>query len=891
MASPSGSPSGSPSDCFKHLVYNYPMIDNHAHPILKSEHQNIYPLESICSEAHGTALRSSINTLSHIRATNQLASLLGCDNDWETVKRARNEKDYQEWNRQCFQGIQCALLDDGLDNPETTYKVQEHDQLIGNTNKRIVRIEAVAEKVFKDTVQIYQNSPDSNSFVDQVHVAWASAFKAEIKRLNVSDDVVGFKSILCYRRGLDVPATVMGDNFNFNESMEARDGIASWFLQGNRFRLDNNILNYIVVVETFKIIRDSGIKKPVQFHTGLGDNDINLLKSNPAHMQLLISKFPEVPIVLLHSSYPYTREAGYLATMYDNVYLDFGEVIPMLSKDGQKSIIREMLEITPFNKLLWSSDGHWFPETFYLGSLQTREVVHEVLEGLVQENCLSYDQASSLVKKMFFENSQRLYDLSISPAWSEDLAIPASALTPNTSRSVSPTLNAFDAIFASHKSAKFLRIQWVDYSNTLRLRVLPISQVRKALSKGPNGLDIRITQAAFSIMHDDYVTSTMTPSGMWSISPDWSSLRSYHPAATETGNPYAAVMCDIKLVTGEDMTRCPRTVLRHTIDAAAAEDISMLFGFETEVTFFERTPDGGLKTEIPNAHFWSAATALTPKRAECMEEIVTKLENAGIEVNMYHPESANGQFEFVTGPLPPVEAVDALYITRQIIFQTAERYGMRATMHPKPYPMQCGGSSHTHFSVNNKQKENAFIKGLLENMQSFSSLWMAGDVSFERLKASYWAGGLWVCWGEENRETPLRKCTGGNPHWEFRAVDGTANMYLATAALVEAGIRGVRKFYKQDGPEVELMKGINLDPGTLTEQQLADLGVTKPFPRSIEQSLDHLIKAKKQAEEEGEPLFGGMEFLEEYIIFKTDEDKRIKNMPKEEKWRWAVERY
>jgi predicted TIM-barrel fold metal-dependent hydrolase len=64
--------------------------------------------------------------------------------------------------------------------------------------------------------------------------------------------------------------------------------------------------------------------------------------------------------------------------MYDNVYLDFGEVIPMLSKDGQKSIIKEMLEITPFNKLLWSSDGHWFPETFYLGSLQTREVVHEV---------------------------------------------------------------------------------------------------------------------------------------------------------------------------------------------------------------------------------------------------------------------------------------------------------------------------------------------------------------------------------------------------------------------------------------------------------------------------------------------------------------------------------
>lgn len=282
MASHSGSPSGSPSDRFKHLVYTYPMIDNHAHPILKPEHQNTHPLESICSEAHGTALRSSINTLSHIRATNQLASLLGCDNDWETVKRSRNEKDYQEWNRQCFQGIQCALLDDGLDNPETTYKVEEHDQLIGNTNKRIVRIEAIAEKVFRDTIEPYLEEPYSESLAEKVHVTWGSTFEAEIKRLNELDDVVGFKSILCYRRGLDVPATVMGSDFNFKSSMEAREGFVSWLRQSDTLRLDNNMLNYIIVAETFRIISNSRIKKPVQFHTGLGDNDINLLKSNPA---------------------------------------------------------------------------------------------------------------------------------------------------------------------------------------------------------------------------------------------------------------------------------------------------------------------------------------------------------------------------------------------------------------------------------------------------------------------------------------------------------------------------------------------------------------------------------------------------------------------------------
>lgn len=85
-----------------------------------------------------------------------------------------------------------------------------------------------------------------------------------------------------------------------------------------------------------------------------------------------------MPIVLLHSSYPYTREAGYLATVYKNVYLDFGEVFPMLSQDGQKSVVKQLLELTPTNKLLWSTDGHWFPETYALANAQMREVLSEV---------------------------------------------------------------------------------------------------------------------------------------------------------------------------------------------------------------------------------------------------------------------------------------------------------------------------------------------------------------------------------------------------------------------------------------------------------------------------------------------------------------------------------
>ena len=72
-------------------------------------------------------------------------------------------------------------------------------------------------------------------------------------------------------------------------------------------------------------------------------------------MQPLIKAYPKAKIVLLHSSYPYTRDAGYLTAVYPNVFLDFGEIFPFLSAEGQTSVVRQMFELAPTNKLLWSS--------------------------------------------------------------------------------------------------------------------------------------------------------------------------------------------------------------------------------------------------------------------------------------------------------------------------------------------------------------------------------------------------------------------------------------------------------------------------------------------------------------------------------------------------------
>jgi len=149
----------------------------------------------------------------------------------------------------------------------------------------------------------------------------------------------------------------------------------------------------------------------VQFHTGLGDRDIILRLSSPAHMQPIIEGFPRTKFVLLHSSYPYTQEAGYLTAMYENVFLDFGEIFPFVSGEGQRAIIRQVLELTPTNKIMWSSDGHFWPESYYLGIVQARQVLYDVLLELVVKGELAEEDGVRIVGLALFHTAKRVYGL------------------------------------------------------------------------------------------------------------------------------------------------------------------------------------------------------------------------------------------------------------------------------------------------------------------------------------------------------------------------------------------------------------------------------------------------------------------------------------------------
>ena len=147
-------------------------------------------------------------------------------------------------------------------------------------------------------------------------------------------------------------------------------------------RLEYLAENLMSEVEDFRTFLER-FRMPVQFHTGFGDPDLDLRLGNPLYMRSLLEdrRFRNAPIVLLHASYPYAQEAGYLASVYPQVYLDFGLAVPFLSVAGMRSTLQQLLELAPTSKLMYSSDAHNIPELYYLGAKWGREVLGQVLDG------------------------------------------------------------------------------------------------------------------------------------------------------------------------------------------------------------------------------------------------------------------------------------------------------------------------------------------------------------------------------------------------------------------------------------------------------------------------------------------------------------------------------
>jgi predicted TIM-barrel fold metal-dependent hydrolase len=271
-------------------------------------------------------------------------------------------------------GVSDWLIDTGF-----TTGVADLDTLAGlgvGGVHEIVRLESVAEQAIR--------APGD----------YASAFQAMLHERSAT--AVATKSILAYRGGF------AGD-LSEPTPTEVAEAATRWRDSGEA-RLTERVLLRFGLYQALRL------GKPLQFHVGFGDRDCDLHTSNPLYLLDFLRQSGDAPVMLLHC-YPYEREAGYLSQAFNNVYLDGGLAVNYLGARSA-AFVGRLLEMAPFRKILYASDGFGPSELHYLGARLWRNGIRDTLQGFVDADEWSEADAIRVVDLIARENALRVYQLS-----------------------------------------------------------------------------------------------------------------------------------------------------------------------------------------------------------------------------------------------------------------------------------------------------------------------------------------------------------------------------------------------------------------------------------------------------------------------------------------------
>jgi uncharacterized protein len=281
-------------------------------------------------------------------------------------------------------GLDVLYVDTGFE-PEPLTSPTELAALAGARAREVVRLEQVAEAV---GARLAGDASAAGEF--------GAAFRDELATR--AQDAIGLKSVAAYRVGLKLAPDRPTET-------EVAVAAAHWLdtPTGVPRRLADPVLH------RFLIWCGVDLGLPIQFHVGYGDRDVDLHQCNPLLLTGLLRAIEPagVPVLLLHN-YPFHREAGYLAQVFPHVYVDAGLATHNLGR-GSAALIAEMLELTPFGKFLYSSDGFGLPELHYLGALLFRRGLSAFLRAGLDDGSWTAADAAQIARQAGYENARRVY--------------------------------------------------------------------------------------------------------------------------------------------------------------------------------------------------------------------------------------------------------------------------------------------------------------------------------------------------------------------------------------------------------------------------------------------------------------------------------------------------
>ena len=258
-------------------------------------------------------------------------------------------------------------------------------------------------------------------------------------------------------------------------------------------------------------------------------------------------------------------------------------------------------------------------------------------------------------------------------------------------------------------------------------------------------------------------------------------------------------------------------------------------------------------------------------------EMLLTLGRCGVPIEKHHHEVATGgQCELGIKFAPLVHAADYVMTYKYVVKNVANKHGKTATFMPKPMFGDNGTGMHTHMSIwkdgqplfagdkyaSLSQLALHFIGGLIKHAPSILAFTNPTINSYKRLVPGYEAP-VNLAYSQGNRSASIRiPLTGTNPkakRFEFRCPDPSCNPYLAFAAILCAGLNGVKN-------QIDPGEPLDVDIYELTPEELSKVPST---PGSLEGALENLQKDHEFLTEGG--VFTE-DFIENWISYKLDNE-------------------
>ncbi|MFZ0106423.1 MAG: type III glutamate--ammonia ligase [Thiobacillus sp.] len=394
--------------------------------------------------------------------------------------------------------------------------------------------------------------------------------------------------------------------------------------------------------------------------------------------------------------------------------------------------------------------------------------------------------------------------------------------------------------FLAKNQVKSVLAQFVDIHGTAKAKAVPVAHFEDILNAGAGF-------AGFAVWG-----LGIEPHG-----PDYMAVGDIETLSLVPWQPgYARIVCDGH-VHGKPWDYDARVTLKRQISRLAAQGLTFMTGLEPEFSLLKRSVSGRIEPCEDSDTLAKPCydyKGLSRSRA-FLDRLVESLLAVGIDVYQVDHEDANGQFEINYTYEDCLTSCDHYIYFKMAAAEIASEMGLICSFMPKPFANRPGNGMHMHMSLSDGKKNlfqdkkdkrglelspmaYHFLGGLLKHGPALAAICAPTVNSYKRLvvgrslTGATWAP-AYISYGDNNRSSMVR-VPGGR--LELRLPDGACNPYLATAAVIAAGMDGIA--HKLDPGEPHNVNLYELSDAELKKQKIGIL------PQNLHEALTALEKDK-----------------------------------------------